>query len=777
MSGTLEIRCGPSGAGKSTDFERTMRSYRWTTRDPREDQREYQEGYDVEAAHEEQSELIGVDGKLYSIEKAIQIRYAEGSFESFYGGSFVREDVFLEQLDANQMIGVRRYPDPEKGNWYGFPIQKMIDAMNRGESLCEQIANYEAAILTQSFFQNLGYEVKNTFYITDIEHLSFRLGHRSKSIEDLNQRMKANIKTMESCFYGLKSFQNIVFTLPSIYNHEDGRNKFAKMVSDLVNNRGFVIDVEIPVGWNESMRAKYGRVLDYMIMLNKIEDRMNGKKIRPLRFPDLEFNTTPEDFLLRDNLVVTKGNVEELSELAEKYQRLIDRSHKRKNLFISELHELVDLSNVALAQLYGSASMRHFDPLESIGQVLNYRGFTDVSSILAVGSLKADFFNRDECFDELNSDIRHLLKNIKDRKNVQNNYVQSTLNHIFFPFFDKVLERSIYDDEKMKTRYLLSKEPVREEFEKSLDAIMFKYPLTVLNGVLDREILNMGIENSRSLFFMPMSYLCIHEQTVLINMLTRIYRNPGRAKSNIGVQLAGKNDLSKTAQAKKINDMLMTLMKGSNLQDEYIENERLRKEANLYIPQDCTLESRYREFLTWYNSEFPEGFHEVFDRILTNYYLQYYYLNASLDDVMSFVLLEYCVHRTNTKVRKIIEEDTIECVEKNMEMIIKILSQKDYYRPFHFRWVFNINYHYLRNLRRIMESDQDKTLCPDNLWSYPLAVDLPTFIDEYFYCEHPRPEITSGKIKEEITEIKAIGKLLGRPKATRHLTGEGDRAK
>jgi len=94
MSGTLELLCGPSGVGKTTSIEGVVKSYRWTTRDIREGE---------------------IDSREYDGSKSTH-------------GFFVTEEDFRKRKEKRELVGLHRYPDPENGKWYGFPVQEIREA-------------------------------------------------------------------------------------------------------------------------------------------------------------------------------------------------------------------------------------------------------------------------------------------------------------------------------------------------------------------------------------------------------------------------------------------------------------------------------------------------------------------------------------------------------------------------------------------------------------------------------------------------------------------------
>lgn len=165
--GTLELLCGPQGVGKTSSLEGVVRSYRWTTRPIRNDERERFSSYSLEDADRDKSELIGVDGRLYTVEKANAILEEHGIFESKYGGSFVTEERFEEEQD--NLCGTRRFPHPKDGNLYAFNAKEIRAAIKRGETVKEQIVLPEVIAETEAEFSDI--PVKKTLYLAFMEDI------------------------------------------------------------------------------------------------------------------------------------------------------------------------------------------------------------------------------------------------------------------------------------------------------------------------------------------------------------------------------------------------------------------------------------------------------------------------------------------------------------------------------------------------------------------------------------------------------------------------------
>ena len=176
MSGTLELLCGPSGVGKTSGLGGAIKSYRWTTRRKRD--------YEI-------------DSRKYDGTKSTH-------------GFFVTQKKFLEKKD--ELVGVHRYPCPKKGFWYGFPKKEMIEALEKGEKLSEQIVTFDVIddIITE--FQEYGKTEKILvlgFYFDIASRLSSRVSEKNKNIikkrfdktkDDLMQYLK-NIFSFDKVFF------------------------------------------------------------------------------------------------------------------------------------------------------------------------------------------------------------------------------------------------------------------------------------------------------------------------------------------------------------------------------------------------------------------------------------------------------------------------------------------------------------------------------------------------------------------------------------------------
>jgi guanylate kinase len=212
MTGTLEILVGLSAVGKTSNLEKKVRSYRWTTRDPRKDSRDKVAGYSIEDSQKEFSELIGVDGKLYSQQGAVDKRDLEGRFESFHGGTFARDDVFEESLGKGELCGFHKYPDPETGEKYGFPIRQMRDALERGENLTEQIVTFEAVDGLAKAMN--GFRVNKILYLAFLEDSIHRFRGRGDDKKTQKERIKNARIEMMKYLQNLSGFDEIYFSPP-----------------------------------------------------------------------------------------------------------------------------------------------------------------------------------------------------------------------------------------------------------------------------------------------------------------------------------------------------------------------------------------------------------------------------------------------------------------------------------------------------------------------------------------------------------------------------------
>ncbi len=145
-------------------LEGTIKSYRWTTRPKRKGE---------------------IDSRNY-----------DGTQSTH--GFFVTEKEFLERKNRGELVGVHRYPDPETGNWYGFPVAEMNEALQRGENLSEQVDVYDSIDEIVKTFEKYGTVTKKLFFTT-LEDIRWRLWirHFGDNIKALYLDKKEIIKNSQ----------------------------------------------------------------------------------------------------------------------------------------------------------------------------------------------------------------------------------------------------------------------------------------------------------------------------------------------------------------------------------------------------------------------------------------------------------------------------------------------------------------------------------------------------------------------------------------------------
>ncbi len=227
MAGKLELLCGPSGVGKSSSIDGAVKSYRWTTRPKREGE---------------------IDSTKY-----------DGNSSTH--GFFVTEDEFLKRKDAGELIGVHRYPNPETGQWYGFPIEEINEALSRGEKLSEQIVTYEPIEEICDLFSQQG-QVKKRLFLTSLDDIKLRLNDRSP--EEYKNRVQELPELVTRYLENIAEFDELSTNYPAKFMESELNELIIKICKDhlraQINDQGrptFELNLDGIMGeWAESMGPK-----------------------------------------------------------------------------------------------------------------------------------------------------------------------------------------------------------------------------------------------------------------------------------------------------------------------------------------------------------------------------------------------------------------------------------------------------------------------------------------------------------------------------------------
>jgi guanylate kinase len=192
--GTLELLCGPSGVGKTSLLDGVIKSYRWTTRPKRENE---------------------TDSREYDGQRATH-------------GFFVNENEFLARAEKGELAGVHRYPNPNSGYWYGFPINEIKSALEIGENLSEQIVTYEAIDDVVKAFEKNGTVIKKLF-LASLEDIRKRRNIGRKTSD--KERDKQDIEIIAKYLNNLDNFDDIQFIYPSSAE----RKEAIKIIDNVLN--------------------------------------------------------------------------------------------------------------------------------------------------------------------------------------------------------------------------------------------------------------------------------------------------------------------------------------------------------------------------------------------------------------------------------------------------------------------------------------------------------------------------------------------------------------
>ncbi|MBT7902525.1 hypothetical protein HN587_01590, partial [Candidatus Woesearchaeota archaeon] len=123
-----------------------------------------------------------------------------------------------KRKDAGELIGVHRYPNPETGQWYGFPIEEINEALSRGEKLSEQIVTYEPIEEIVNTFKSKG-NVWTLLHLILLDDIKSRLLERSP--DEAPIRLDLMIETLKQYVVNYAKFDKIITTYPNRLLEED----------------------------------------------------------------------------------------------------------------------------------------------------------------------------------------------------------------------------------------------------------------------------------------------------------------------------------------------------------------------------------------------------------------------------------------------------------------------------------------------------------------------------------------------------------------------------
>lgn len=187
MSGTLELLCGPSGVGKVSTLDTIVHSFRMTTREMRPGE---------------------VDSRDYDNTCSTD-------------GFFLSEKDFLQYAEENKVVGIHRYPDPETGALYGFPIEMMLDAINKGARLSEQIVDYDALEEVNEAFQEHGIDPLKIMFVSTFNETKKRIYARGGSRDEAEKRIKYSEDNLRKILLNRHKFKGKAITPPEMIIGEE----------------------------------------------------------------------------------------------------------------------------------------------------------------------------------------------------------------------------------------------------------------------------------------------------------------------------------------------------------------------------------------------------------------------------------------------------------------------------------------------------------------------------------------------------------------------------
>ncbi|PIN75510.1 hypothetical protein COV18_03070 [Candidatus Woesearchaeota archaeon CG10_big_fil_rev_8_21_14_0_10_37_12] len=210
MTGILTLIAGPSGVGKTSIIERghplikpNPISYRVTTRTIREHRGE-------------------IDTRAYHPEKAPRAH-----------GYFITEEEFSTLVGQNALVGVRLYPDPATGAWYGFPKQTMLSALRAGHSISEQVAEYKPIPEVAAYFRSEGIPVQTVLNLSSLAEIVKRLHARSSGNEDITPRIERVKNDVAELLAHWNEFNNIFYNIPTVIYGETAEAVGEKILAKL----------------------------------------------------------------------------------------------------------------------------------------------------------------------------------------------------------------------------------------------------------------------------------------------------------------------------------------------------------------------------------------------------------------------------------------------------------------------------------------------------------------------------------------------------------------
>lgn len=745
MAGLLELLCGPSGVGKTSSLEGITRHYRWTTRDPREN--------DVDPY---KSELVELDGKsIYTLDKAIARREKDGVFIST-SGYFATRERFLEEHRKVHFAGFHKFPETDDGNLYGFPVQEMLITLKKGKDLAEQVGTYKDIKGIVESFEAEGIKVIKSLFLASIHEIRMRLHHRAKhnntSQQEYRRRIESVINVLLEYYRNLNSFDNIRYNFPKKLCGEQATREIDRMIKMLDENKGFVVEYDTANPWNVILRSRYGRYLDDLMIFNWIENRIIDESTINILDEEFEFNLPLQKYQ-KDALVCIKiGTKRELLEHKHRINNILDNLSHIKGAFINLLHYTKSMLTpmYSLKQTFGYSSKIVVDAHDMIIDDWLDRGYTQTPFLIGMGTASRDLFGY-EAFDHVLDHVREYFLSIIENRSYQGEkYVFLMLNKEVHEKFEKMqlFSNQLQEDKRIS----LPKEVINSWL--STD---FKIYLTALGGILDLDLKKNEMVSSE--FHFLRTYYPSYE----LHKLMLLYRDFSE-HTNIPEEYKLKIDhMNIQGDICKNFDNLFEYVRDKyairDIQKEIDKKtEFTRKTGIITVMMQADLDKK-NILERKYNSYLKKHYEQSLRLIIPLYFS----LIPRIDKYLTVLLHYYSKFREETWAKDIIEDYTLDYIEEhNNIMKLSLDFMKEYFVPDHYKWIFNINYHFLRDLRRLMQSDPSQPLSPDNMWSYPMVLDLRSFLKEYLYFEHPHPNETFKSMRNEIQAIRNLCKQRGK---------------
>ena len=724
MSGTLELLCGPSGVGKTTSIEGVVKSYRWTTRDIREGE---------------------IDSREYDGSKSTH-------------GFFVTEEDFRKRKEKRELVGLHRYPDPENGKWYGFPVQEIREALERGEQLSEQIVTAENIDELVNTYIEWG-DVRKILFLASFSEIKQRLFQRSKSRDDFIRRTETAKDSIKRYLDIVDDFDEVRYSFPRLLGHEDSLAKIDEMIEKVKMNKGFVIEHDLGSTFHNILIRNYGQYLDILIGLNRLEAYMDGDEVKRIIQPEYQFNLKYDDDvdIPRD----LDPNSEECKIIQKGLIEIMESMAPVKESLIRTLEDMAKIPELRLREVYHSAFQTELNPLLNFTINLDVRGLGSIAAVPNILKLHNDVYGW-EIDRENTLNFRGHFTSIQETGEPNGeDYMERTIRRVFLQPLEETegLKKRILSDESIIRNYPRdisratldcfdwSNPEKASEHSLSYASLDLRYALRLLGIMFDITVGDDIIEIPRR-DFIPAAYYIIFQDEELFKMQCA-------AIERTGFKLYGNKYAGTLAEHKRMRKELygeqVQVLDGIRLLGdmikEYEEREAVSKRG-LVIVDNSKLASDINELV-----EILTPKKQMFETIANDSSVCYISQLADMGQTMDAILHMYTAFNDDAELREFVEIRTVSYIAGLSKVLMEDQFKHDIFNTWVFRHLFAMNLEYMETIVRIMQSDRNKPNSRENLWSYPLRATPREFFSEYFRHRFPSVEESYENMQEHIDWI------------------------